>query len=222
MAADMPLTEENMSGPEKITVLVVDDHPLMRFGVSTMINAQRDMAVVAQAGDGREAIEQFRHHQPDVTLMDLRLPGMSGVETIRAIRVCKPHANVVVLTTYEGDEDIHQALAAGVRGYLLKGMSSEALVDMIRRVHSGLRFLPPPVARTLASRTPNSEISPREREVLSHVVHGKSNREIANLLGISEATVKCHVSELLRRLEVSDRTQAVVAALQRGFVHIEN
>ena len=131
-----------MSEPEKITVLVVDDHPADAFRCVTMINAQRDMAVVAQAGDGREAIEQFRHHQPDVTLMDLRLPGMSGVETIRAIRGCNPHANVVVLTTYEGDEDIHQALAAGVRGYLLKGMSSEALVDMIRRVHSGLA-LPP-------------------------------------------------------------------------------
>jgi two-component system, NarL family, response regulator len=211
-----------MSGQAKITVLVVDDHPLMRFGVSTMINAQRDMEVVAQAGDGREAIEQFRHHQPDVTLMDLRLPGMNGVEAIRTIRQCNPRAHVVVLTTYEGDEDIHQALAAGARGYLVKGMSTETLVDTIRRVYAGLRFLPPPVARTLASRTPNSEVSPREREVLSLVVHGKSNKEIAVLLGITEATVKCHVSELLRRLEVADRTQAVVAALQRGFVHIED
>jgi DNA-binding NarL/FixJ family response regulator len=211
-----------MSELAKITVLVVDDHPLMRFGVSTMINAQSDMAVVAQASDGREAIEQFRLHEPDVTLMDLRLPGMSGVEAIRAIREFNPHAHVAVLTTYEGDEDIHQALAAGARGYLLKGMSSETLVDAIRRVHAGLRSLPPPVARTLASRTPNSEISPREREVLSHVVHGKSNREIAALLGITEATVKCHVSELLRRLDVADRTQAAVAALQRGFVRIEH
>jgi DNA-binding NarL/FixJ family response regulator len=211
-----------MSELAKISVLVVDDHPLMRFGVSTMINAQSDMAVVAQASDGREAIEQFRLHEPDVTLMDLRLPGMSGVEAIRAIREFNPHAHVAVLTTYEGDEDIHQALAAGARGYLLKGMSSETLVDAIRRVHAGLRSLPPPVARTLASRTPNSEISPREREVLSHVVHGKSNREIAALLGITEATVKCHVSELLRRLDVTDRTQAAVSALKRGFVHIEH
>ena len=211
-----------MSELAKISVLVVDDHPLMRFGVSTMINAQSDMAVVAQASDGREAIEQFRLHEPDVTLMDLRLPGMSGVEAIRAIREFNSHAHVAVLTTYEGDEDIHQALAAGARGYLLKGMSSETLVDAIRRVHAGLRSLPPPVARTLASRTPNSEISPREREVLSHVVHGKSNREIAALLGITEATVKCHVSELLRRLDVTDRTQAAVSALKRGFVHIEH
>ena len=211
-----------MSKPEKVKVLVVDDHPLMRFGVSTMINAQHDMEVVAQAGDGPEAIELFRRHSPDVTLMDLSLPGMSGVDAIRAIRECDPRARVVVLTTYEGDEDIQQALSAGAQAYLIKGMSTESLIDALRRVHSGVRFLPPPVARTLASRVPNSELSPREREVLRLVVRGKSNKEIATLLGIAEATVKCHVSELLRRLEVTDRTQAVVAALQRGFVRIKD
>jgi len=211
-----------MSKPEKVKVLVVDDHPLMRFGVSTMINAQHDMEVVAQAGDGPEAIDLFRRHSPDVTLMDLSLPGMSGVDAIRAIRECDPRARVVVLTTYEGDEDIQQALSAGAQAYLIKGMSTESLIDALRRVHSGVRFLPPPVARTLASRVPNSELSPREREVLRLVVRGKSNKEIATLLGIAEATVKCHVSELLRRLEVTDRTQAVVAALQRGFVRIKD
>jgi DNA-binding NarL/FixJ family response regulator len=210
-----------MSKPEKIRVLVVDDHPIVRLGVTAIINAQQDMEVVAQTGTGQEAIELFRQHKPDVTLMDLRLPGMSGVEAIRSIREAHPRARFVVLTTYEGDEDIHQALAAGAQGYLVKGMSHEALVDALRRVHAGTRYLPPPVARSLAARTPNSELSVREREVLSLIVHGKSNKEIAALLGITEATVKCHVSVILARLGVSDRTQAVVAALQRGLAHID-
>jgi two-component system, NarL family, response regulator len=209
-----------MNKSEKVKVLVVDDHPLMRLGVSTMIDAQQDMKVVAQAGTGEDAIELYRQHKPDVTLMDLRLPGISGVEAIRVIREGNPRARFVVLTTYGGDEDIHRALAAGAQGYLIKGMSNEALLEALRRVHGGARFLPPPVARNLAARTPDSELSPREREVLSLVTNGKSNREIGELLDITEATVKCHVSVILRRLDVSDRTQAVVVALQRGIVHI--
>jgi two-component system, NarL family, response regulator len=209
-----------MNKSEKVKVLVVDDHPLMRLGVSTMIDAQQDMKVVAQAGTGEDAIELHRQHKPDVTLMDLRLPGISGVEAIRVIREGNPRARFVVLTTYGGDEDIHRALAAGAQGYLIKGMSNEALIEALRRVHGGARFLPPPVARNLAARTPDSELSPREREVLSLVTNGKSNREIGELLDITEATVKCHVSVILRRLDVSDRTQAVVVALQRGIVHI--
>ena len=209
-----------MNKSEKVKVLVVDDHPLMRLGVSTMIDAQQDMRVVAQAGTGEDAIELHRQHKPDVTLMDLRLPGISGVEAIRVIREGNPRARFVVLTTYGGDEDIHRALAAGAQGYLIKGMSNEALIEALRRVHGGARFLPPPVARNLAARTPDSELSPREREVLSLVTNGKSNREIGELLDITEATVKCHVSVILRRLDVSDRTQAVVVALQRGIVHI--
>jgi two-component system, NarL family, response regulator len=192
----------------------------MRLGVSTMIDAQQVMKVVAQAGTGEDAIELHRQHKPDVTLMDLRLPGISGVEAIRVIREGNPRARFVVLTTYGGDEDIHRALAAGAQGYLIKGMSNEALIEALRRVHGGARFLPPPVARNLAARTPDSELSPREREVLSLVTNGKSNREIGELLDITEATVKCHVSVILRRLDVSDRTQAVVVALQRGIVHI--
>jgi len=209
-----------MNKSEKVKVLVVDDHPLMRLGVSTMIDAQQDMRVVAQAGTGEDAIELHRQHKPDVTLMDLRLPGISGVEAIRVIREGNARARFVVLTTYGGDEDIHRALAAGAQGYLIKGMSNEALIEALRRVHAGARFLPPPVARNLAARTPDSELSPREREVLSLVTNGKSNREIGELLDITEATVKCHVSVILRRLDVSDRTQAVVVALQRGIVHI--
>ena len=201
-------------------VLVVDDHPIMRLGVTAIINAQSDMKVCAQAGSGEEAVRIFRKHRPDITLMDLRLPGMSGLDALRAIRQEDAHAKCVVLTTYEGDEDIHQALVAGALGYIIKGMSHETLVDALRRAHAGTRFLPPPVARSLADRTPNSDLSPREREVLSLLVHGKSNKEIAATLGITEATVKCHVSVILVRLEANDRTQAVIAALQRGLEHL--
>ena len=205
---------------QKMTILVVDDHPIMRLGVTAIINAQSDMRVCAQAGSGEEAVRVFKKHRPDITLMDLRLPGMSGLDALRAIRQENPHAKCVVLTTYEGDEDIHQALVAGALGYIIKGMSHETLVDALRRAIAGTRFLPPPVARSLADRTPNSDLSPREREVLSLMVHGKSNKEIAAELGITEATVKCHVSVILMRLEANDRTQAVIAALQRGLEHL--
>jgi DNA-binding NarL/FixJ family response regulator len=205
---------------KKFGVLVVDDHPIMRLGVAAIINAQADMRVCAQAATGEEAVRLFRKCRPDVTLMDLRLPGMSGLDALRAIRQEDPRARCIVLTTYEGDEDIHQALAAGALGYVIKGMSHDTLVDALRRVLAGSRFLPPPVVRSLADRTPNAELSPREREVLSLMVHGKSNKEIATALGITEATVKCHVSVILARLEVNDRTQAVVAALQRGLEHL--
>jgi DNA-binding NarL/FixJ family response regulator len=209
-----------MTATHKISVLVVDDHPIMRLGVAAIINAQGDMKVCGQAGSGEEAVALFKKSRPDITLLDLRLPAMSGLEALRVIRQEDPHARCIVLTTYEGDEDIHQALAAGAMGYIIKGMSHETLVDALRRVHAGTRFLPPPVARSLADRTPNSDLSPREREVLSLMVHGKSNREIAVALEITEATVKCHVSVILARLEVNDRTQAVVAALQRGLEHL--
>lgn len=209
-----------MNTAEKIKVLVVDDHPLIRLGVSAMINAQHDTEVVAQAGNGKDAIELFRGHQPDVTLMDLRMPGMSGVETIRAIRASNPRARFVVLTSYEGDEDIHQALAAGALGYLVKGMPHEALMEAVRRVNAGFRFLPPPVVRSLAGRLPNSELSAREKEVLLLIARGKSNREIADLLGITEATVKCHVSVILKRLDANDRTHAAILALERGIIHL--
>ncbi len=209
-----------MTTTEKIKVMVVDDHPLMRVGVASIINARPDMTVVAQTGTGEEAVELFPQHKPDITLMDLRLPKMSGVDSIRAIRARWPNARFVVLTTYEGDEDIHRALEAGAKGYVIKGMPYQTLIDSLLRVHSGGRFLPPPVARALASRMPDSELSSREQEVLRRLVDGLTNKEIANLLGITEATVKCHVSTILMRLNVSDRTQAVVTALQRGLVHL--
>jgi two-component system, NarL family, response regulator len=201
-------------------VLIVDDHPLMRLGVAAIIAAQPDMRVSAQAGSGEEAVQLFSQHRPDVTLIDLRLPRMSGLEALRAIRKEDPTARCLVLTTYEGDEDIYQALAAGALGYIIKGMSNETLVEALRRVHRGSRYLPPPVAQSLASRTPNSQLSPREREVLSLMTHGKSNREIATALKISETTVESHVSVTLARLGVEDRTQAVLTALHRGLEHL--
>jgi two-component system, NarL family, response regulator len=206
--------------PAKIRVLVVDDHPIMRVGIAAIIEATPDMTTVAQAGSGEEAIELFEKHLPDITLMDLRLPGMSGVDAIRILMSRHRNAKFVVLTTYEGDEDIHQALAAGARSYIVKGMPHEALVSALRRVQAGGRFLPQPVSRALHSRIPNSDLSLREREVLELIVRGRSNKEIASDLGITESTVKCHVSVILMRLNVSDRTQAVVTALQRGLVHI--
>jgi two-component system, NarL family, response regulator len=211
----------NTMNGEKIKVMVVDDHPLMRVGVASIVNARIDMTVVAQAGTGEEAVTLFSKHKPDVTLMDLRLPGMSGVESIRSIREANPRARFVVLTTYEGDADIHRALEAGAQGYVIKGMPYQILVEALQRVHKGGRFLPPPVARALASRMPDSELSAREQEVLSLLASGKSNKDIAASLHITEATVKCHVSAILLQLNVSDRTEAVITALQRGLVHLE-
>lgn len=210
----------NAMNYDKIKVMVVDDHPLMRVGVASIVNARSDMSVVAQTGTGEEAVTLFQKHKPDVTLMDLRLPGISGVDAIRSIRKFHSLARFVVLTTYEGDADIHQALEAGAQGYIIKGMPYQTLVDAVHRVHRGERFLPPPVARALASRMPDSDLSAREREVLSLLASGKSNKDIASHLGITEATVKCHVSAILLRLNVSDRTEAVVTALQRGLVHL--
>jgi DNA-binding NarL/FixJ family response regulator len=178
------------------------------------------MEAVAQAGGGQEAIALHRQHQPDVTLMDLRLPDISGVEAIRAIRAESPEARFIVLTTYEGDEDIHQALQAGARGYIIKGLPHDMLTDAIKRVHAGGRYLPQVVKETLASRTPSSDLSQREREVLVRIAQGKSNREIANELSLAEITVKCRVSAILERLDAHDRTEAVVLALQRGLLHL--
>jgi DNA-binding NarL/FixJ family response regulator len=205
---------------ETIKVLIVDDHPLMRVGIAAIINAQPGMSVVGQAGSVAEALSLFQSLHPTLTLMDLRLPDGNGVDAIRSICSRSPGARIVVLTTYEGDEDIHQALAAGARGYLIKGMSHDALVQALRRVHAGHRFVPQVVSRALSSRTPGSNLSHREQEVLQLMFAGMSNREIAEELLIKEATVKSHVSVILNRMNVTDRTQAVVEALKRGLVHL--
>jgi DNA-binding NarL/FixJ family response regulator len=203
-----------------IRILIVDDHPIMRVGIAAILNAQSGMQVIAQAGTAAEAVRMFAAHRPELTLMDLRLPDKSGVEAIRAIRVLSPKAKIVVLTTYEGDEDIHQALEAGAQGYLIKGMPHDALVKALYRVHAGHRFLPQVVSQALSSRMPGSNLSQREQEVLQLLFAGKSNRQIAEELAIKEATVKSHVSVILMRLNVSDRTQAVVEGLKRGLVHL--
>jgi DNA-binding NarL/FixJ family response regulator len=204
----------------KAKIMIVDDHPLMRVGVAAIVNARPDMTVAAQTGTGEEAVALFSRHKPDVTLMDLRLPGMSGVDTITAIRSNYPRSRFVVLTTYEGDADVHRALEAGAQGYLIKGMPYQMLIDALKRVLGGGRFLPPPVARVIETRMPPPELSAREQEVLRLLVTGRNNKDIATLLGIAEATVKCHVSSILLSLNVRDRTQAVVSAIQRGLVHL--
>jgi two-component system, NarL family, response regulator len=209
-----------MSRTNEIKILIVDDHPVVRFGMTAFLNAQRNMKVIAEAATGEVAVRLFRKHQPDVVLMDLRLPGMSGVDAIRAIRSEYPQSRFVVMTTYEGEEDIYQALEAGAQAYLIKCMPSEALVDAIIKVNTGLRVIPPAVAKSLAMRTPNFSLTDRERDVLVLIVKGNSNKEIASKLGITEGTVKCHVNMILSRMGVSDRTQAAIAALQRGIVHL--
>lgn len=203
-----------------ITILIVDDHPIMRVGVEAILKSQPDFQVVAQAGNSADALRLFGEHRPNLTLMDLRLPDRSGVETIREIKKISPQAKMIVLTTYEGDEDIHQALAAGAQGYLIKGMPHDALIKALYRVHGGARFLPNVVSQTLSARVPGMDLSQREQQVLELLFAGKSNREIAQLLAIKEATVKSHVSVILLRLNVNDRTQAVVEGLKRGLVHL--
>jgi len=206
--------------PSKSSILIVDDHPIMRFGIAAIVNAQNDMEVVGQAGTRAEAVRLFRERRPDAVLIDLRLPDGSGVDAIRSIRELAPTARIVVLTTYEGDEDIHQALSAGATGYLIKGMSNDSLIQALRRVLAGQRFLPPIVTEALSSRVPGTHLSPREQQVLQLMFAGKSNREIAEALEIKEVTVKSHVSVILMRLDVSDRTQAVVEGLKRGLIHL--
>jgi DNA-binding NarL/FixJ family response regulator len=198
----------------------VDDHPVVCLGLATMIDSQPDMTVVAQANNGRDAVVLFEQHQPDVTLIDLRMPEQSGVDAIRQIRARHRNAVFIVLTTYQGDEDIHKAMEAGAQGYLLKGMPHNDLLDAIRRVRAGSQVLPQSVKDTIANRLPSSALSPRELQILELIVKGLSNKQIADRLGITEGTVKWHVNAILGRMNVSDRTQAAVAALNRGIVQL--
>ncbi len=210
-----------MAERRKIRVLIVDDHPVVRFGIAAIIGSQPDMAVVGEANSGEEACQFCVKNEADIVLMDLRMPGMNGVDAITAIRKFSPELRFIVLTTYDGDEDIFRALAAGAQAYLLKAMSHVELANAIRKVHAGLKFLPETISKTLGDRMPGSELSPRELQVLNLIVDGRSNREIGEALGISEATVKWHVNIILSRLHVTDRTQATVAALKRGIVHLD-
>ena len=209
-----------MDVEKKIRILVVDDQAVVRQGFVALVNLVPDMLVIAEATNGKQAIEQFRIHQPDITLMDLRMPVMSGVEAISAIRREFPQARIIVLTTFDGDEDIYRSLQAGAQGYLLKDMFFNELEEAVRKVHAGLRRIPNVVADRLAERMGSSDLTGRELEVLEQIVKGKSNKEIASVLRISEATVKSHINNLLSKLGVTDRTQAATTALQRGLVHM--
>jgi two-component system NarL family response regulator len=204
-----------------IRLLVVDDHTVVRGGLVALLATVDDMQVIAQASDGEEAFEQYRLHQPDVTLMDLRLGKVGGVEAIQRIRAKWPAARVIVLTTFDGDEDIYRAMQAGAKAYLLKGMSVEELISTIRLVHQGRVRIPAAIAEKLAERMAGPELTPRELDVLQLIVRGRSNKEIGSDLAISEATVKTHINSLLGKLGVNDRTQASTAAIQRGIVHID-
>jgi two-component system, NarL family, response regulator len=206
--------------PGIIRVLIADDHPVVCLGLLGIINVQPDMTVVGQAKSGTEAVALVRKHSPDVVLMDLRMPGMSGVEAIAAIRSEKPETGMIVLTTYHGDEDIRKALAAGAQSYLLKGMSHLKLLEAIRSVRAGYQYFPRSIRNSIPEKLNRSALSPRELDILRLIVKGLNNQEIADALSITRGTLKWHVNIILRRLDVSDRTQAVVVAAQRGIVEI--
>ena len=203
-----------------IRILTVDDHQLLREGIAAVLYGQTDMTVVGAAGNAREAIESFRRLQPDVTLMDLRLPDMSGIEAISAIRTESPNARIIVLTTYAGDAQAAAALKAGAAGYLLKTLVTKELVETIRTVHAGKRRVPPEIATEIAEHVADDALTEREIEVLRRVAAGKSNKVIAAELGISEGTVKNHMKSILPKLDASDRTHAVMIALKRGILDV--
>jgi len=204
-----------------IRILVVEDHHVVRQGLVALLGVAEGVEVVGQAADGAEAIREFDLRHPDVTLIDLRLPRMSGVDVIQRVRSKHAQARFIVLTTYDGDEDIYRALQAGARAYLLKGMTVEVLLSTIRTVHAGKSCIPPVIAQKLAERMGTEQLTGREQEVLEQIVRGKSNKEIGVELDISEATVKTHINNLLGKLGVEDRTQAATAAIQRGLVQLE-
>lgn len=207
--------------PERIRTLVVDDHHVVRQGLVALLGILPEIEVVGQAADGIEAVTLYRALRPDITLMDLQLPKLSGVEAIRTIRTEDPSSRFIVLTTFDGDEDIYRALEAGAKAYLLKGMTVDELTSTIRAVHAGKTRLAPAIAEKLADRMSGQTLTAREQHVLERIVAGRSNKEIASDLDISEATVKTHVNNLLGKLGVSDRTHAATVALQRGIVHLK-
>lgn len=209
-----------MMGEAQIRVLSVDDHPLLREGLAAIIDNQPDMLLVAQASNAQEAIQQFRKHQPDVTLMDLRLPDKSGIAAMIAIRAEFPEARVIMLTTFEGDVEIQRALEAGARGYMLKSMPPKELVEVIRQVHGGKKRIPPQLAAQLAEHMSDEDLTEREVEVLSQIAGGNRNRDIAEKLFITEETVKVHIKHIMEKLGASDRTQAVAIGVRRGIIEL--
>jgi DNA-binding NarL/FixJ family response regulator len=211
-----------MSDPNdrNIQVLIADDHPVVRSGLAMIIQYTTGVEVVAEACTGTEAVDLFRQNQPDVVLMDLKMPEMGGVDAIATIRQEYPNARIIVLTTYDGDEDIYRGLSAGARGYLLKNVTRQELIDAIQRVHAGQKYIPAEVGARLAERMSSPQLTERERQVLLLITGGKNNQEIADALKVSEGTIKFHVNGILRKLNVSDRTQAVLVALKRGIANL--
>jgi DNA-binding NarL/FixJ family response regulator len=209
------------SAPQAIRVLCVDDHPLVRKGIASILANEADMQLVGEAGDGCEAVEAFRLHRPDITLMDLRMPNMDGIEATRLIRRENPEARIIALTSYDGDQEIYRSLEAGVRGYILKEMVHTEIVRAIRVVHSGKRLIPPEVAERLSEYFPQVTLTLREIEVLAFVARGLANKEIGAQLGTTTGTVKMHLQNILGKLGASDRTHAVTLAVRRGIIYLD-
>ncbi len=209
-----------MKKPEKIRILVADDHFVVRIGLVALVSTEPDMEVVGEAADGSQAIELFARHKPDLVLMDLRMPIKTGIEATIEIRKKFSDARVLMLTTFDGDEDIHQALQAGAQGYVLKSSTGEKLIPALRAVAAGQRWIPKEVSNRLAVRNSFEDLTPREMEVLSHLAKGLANKEIADVLAITEYTAKDHLKSILGKLRVADRTEAVTAAIQRGIIHL--
>ncbi len=206
---------------DTIRILLADDHPPLRAGLASILNAQSGMHVVAEAGSGRETLEKSAAQQPDLLIVDLRMPDGDGIETIRALRQANPAVKVLVLTTYDNEEDIFKALEAGARGYILKDTTSDEIIRAVREIHAGGRFLPPAIASRLADRMIRPSLTPRELDVLRLVSRGRSNKEIASAMFITEETVKSHMKGLFHKLDVHDRAEAVSTALQRGLLRLE-
>ena len=205
---------------ERIRILIADDHSVVREGLVSLVKRKSDMVVVAEASNGREAVQLWKEHRPEVTLLDLRMPELDGVGAIKEIRELDENAHIVVLTTYDGDEDIYRAIKAGAKAYLLKDTARDALVDTVRRVHAGETYLPPQLAAKLAERVSGEALSPREIDVLQRMAVGKSNKEIGAELFISEGTVKTHIKSIFSKLDVVSRTEAVATATRRGLIQL--
>jgi len=208
------------SRPNLIRILTVDDHPLLREGIAVLIKSEKDMELVAEASDGEEAIEQFRRHRPDVTLMDLRMPNLNGTEAISRIRNEFPDAKIIVLSTYAGDVQVLRAIKAGARGYIVKGHVHRELLEAIRSVHAGHKRIPPDIAAELAEHAADDELSSREIDVLRLIGEGNANKQIADKLSIGETTVKSHITNILSKLGANDRAHAVTIALRRGIIEL--